>query len=70
MADDNEQLRLIKQLVDGRPFAEIIRVRDEIKQHIRSFEERRHDGMYGGALNDPRLARHRAELIYLESLLA
>jgi curved DNA-binding protein CbpA len=63
-------LEKIKALVSGKSVQEIRRVRDDIRTHIRSFEQRGFDGRYAGALNDPRLARHRRELAYLDGLLA
>jgi curved DNA-binding protein CbpA len=63
------ELAGIKALVAAKPVQEIHRIRDEIRAHIRSFEQRDVNG-FGGPLNDPRLLRHRLELQFLNHLLS
>jgi hypothetical protein len=67
-ADD--PIAAMRHLVAGQSIQDIRRIRDDIRTHIRSFEQRGPDGVRGGALNDPRLARHRKELDYLNHLLS
>jgi|HubBroStandDraft_1064217.scaffolds.fasta_scaffold208180_2 hypothetical protein len=66
----DNKLDAIKRLVAGKPAQEIMRIRDEIRGHIKSFEQRAPNGIPGGPLNSPLLARRRRELEYLNWLLA
>jgi curved DNA-binding protein CbpA len=60
----------IKRLVSGKSLQDIQRIRDDIRGHVRSFEQRNRFGDYGGPLNSPRLARHRLELQYIDHILS
>jgi hypothetical protein len=62
-------LDAIKRLLAGKSLQDIMRIRDDIRRHIRSFEQCDMNG-YGGPLNSPQLARHRRELDYLNHLLS
>ena len=66
----NPELDAIKRLVAGKSPAEIRNVLADIRGHIRSFTQRDRWGNFGAPLDDPRLARHKREAAYLESLLA